>query len=36
MFTALAYAFVAAPAGLVLMLLFLAWEQRRITRNERR
>ena len=35
MFTALAYLFVTGTVGLVLMLLWLAWEQHRITRAER-
>lgn len=36
MFTALAYGFVAGTAGLVLMLLWLAWEQRQVVRADRR
>ena len=36
MFMALAYGFVAFTLGLVLMLFWLAWEQRQITRAERR
>lgn len=35
MFTAIAYVFVAGTAGLVLMLLWLAWEQHKITREDR-
>lgn len=35
MFTALAYMFVATTAGLVLMLLWLAYEQRQVTRDDR-
>ncbi len=36
MFMALAYSFVAFTIGLVLMLFWLAWEQRQIARTERR
>jgi len=36
MFIALAYVFVAGTAGLVLMLLWLAYEQRQATRDDRR
>lgn len=35
MFTVIAYVFVAGTIGLVLMLLWLAWEQYQITRDDR-
>ena len=35
MFMALAYGFVTFTAGLILMLLWLAWEQHQLNRSDR-